>query len=164
VRVWVPGCSTGEEAYSLAILLAERQETQTGNIKLQIFATDIDPQAIAIARAGQYPASIAAEVSPTRLERFFRLSPNGTHYRIKKSIRDTVVFSEQDMIQDPPFSRLDLLSCRNLLIYLNGDLQKKLIPLFHYSIRPGGFLFLGSAETTGEFNGLFTPVDGKAKA
>ena len=163
VRVWVPGCSTGEEAYSLAILLAERQETQTGNIKLQIFATDIDPQAIAIARAGQYPASIAAEVSPTRLERFFRLSPNGTHYRIKKSIRDTVIFSEQDMIQDPPFSRLDLLSCRNLLIYLDGDLQKKLIPLFHYSIRPGGFLFLGSAETTGEFNDLFTPVDRKAK-
>jgi two-component system CheB/CheR fusion protein len=131
IRVWVPGCSTGEEAYSLAILLAERQEAMKQSCKVQIFATDIDSLAIATARVGLYPASVATDLSPERLARFFAAVPGGTAYRIHKGIRDMLVFSEQDVIKDPPFSKLDLISCRNLLIYMGGDLQKKLIPLFH---------------------------------
>ena len=124
--------------------------------RVQVFATDIDSQAIAAARAGLYPASIAADISPERLARFFAAEPGGSAYRIHKSIRDMLVFSEQDVIKDPPFSKLDLISCRNLLIYMGGDLQKKLIPLFHYALNPGGFLFLGTSETVGEFGGLFS--------
>ena len=163
VRVWSPGCSTGEEAYSLAILLTERMEALAQNYTVQVFATDIDSQAIATARAGVYPASIAADVSPARLARFFTAEPGGSAYRIHKSIRDLLVFSEQDVIKDPPYSRLDLISCRNLLIYLSGDLQKKLMPLFHYALNPGGFLFLGTSETVGEFGELFTMLDRKSK-
>ena len=163
VRVWSPGCSTGEEAYSLAILLQERLEALKQNYKVQVFATDIDSQAIATARAGLYPASIAADISPERLARFFTAEPDGSAYRIHKSIRDMLVFSEQDVIKDPPFSKLDLISCRNLLIYMGGDLQKKLIPLFHYALNPGGFLFLGTSETVGEFGDLFAALDRKSK-
>jgi len=163
IRVWSAGCSTGEEAYSLAMLLAERQEAMKQNFKVQVFATDIDSQAIATARAGLYPAGIAADVSKERLTRFFTAQPNGKEYRINKSIRDMMLFSEQSVTQDPPFSRLDLISCRNLLIYLGSDLQKKLIPLFHYALVPGGFLFLGSSETVGEFGDLFSTLNGKAK-
>ena len=151
IRVWSPGCSTGEEAYSIAILLQERLEALKQSFKVQVFATDIDSQAIATARTGIYPASIATDISPERLARFFTAEPDGSAYRIHKGIRDMLVFSEQDVIKDPPFSKLDLISCRNLLIYMGGDLQKKLIPLFHYALNPGGFLFLGTSETVGEF-------------
>ncbi|MCX6621744.1 MAG: PAS domain-containing protein [Acidobacteria bacterium] len=163
VRVWVPGCSTGEEAYSLTILLQERMEELKQSFKLQVFATDIDRRAIEAARAGIYPASIADDIPPERLARFFSQEPGGSTYRIQKAIRDRVIFSEQDVIKDPPFSKLDLISCRNLLIYLGAELQKKLMPLFHYALNPGGMLFLGTSETVGEFVDLFATVDRKAK-
>ncbi|MFO7540672.1 MAG: chemotaxis protein CheB [Chloroflexota bacterium] len=163
VRVWVPGCSTGEEAYSIAILLQEQMEALKQRFKVQIFATDIDSRAIATARAGVYPASIAADVSPERLDRFFVHDAAKSVYRIQKNVRDMLIFSEHDLIQAPPFSRLDLISCRNLLIYMNGALQKKLIPLFHYALNPGGRLFLGTSESIGEFGQLFTPLDRKSK-
>ena len=163
VRVWSPGCSTGEEAYSLAILLIERMEALKQSYTVQVFATDIDSRAIAAARTGLYPASIAADITPERLARFFTAEPGGSAYRIHKAIRDMLVFSEQDVIKDPPFSKLDLISCRNLLIYMGGDLQKRLIPLFHYALNPGGMLFLGTSETVGEFVDLFTALDRKLK-
>ena len=163
IRIWVPGCSTGEEAYSLAMLLQEQMEALQQRFKLQVFATDLDRQAIEQARAGVYPASIAADVSPERLTRFFSQAPEDGAYRIQKVLRDILVFSEQDVIKDPPFSRLDLISCRNLMIYMGGDLQKRLIPLFHYALNPGGALFLGTSETVGEFTDLFTTLDRKAK-
>ncbi|MBA3057209.1 MAG: PAS domain-containing protein [Gammaproteobacteria bacterium] len=163
VRVWSTGCSTGEEAYSIAILLQERLEALRKSYKVQVFATDIDARAIAIARAGVYPASIAQDITPERLTRFFTAEPDGSAYRIHKSIRDLLVFSEQDVIKDPPFSKLDLISCRNLLIYLGPELQKKLISLFHYALLPGGVLFLGSSETAGEFGDLFAVLERKAK-
>jgi two-component system, chemotaxis family, CheB/CheR fusion protein len=163
IRVWVPGCSTGEEAYSLAILLAERQEAVKESFNLTVFATDIDSRAIATARTGIYPASIAADLTPERLSRFFSPEPGDNAFRIHKSIRDMLVFSEQNVIKDPPFSKLDLISCRNLLIYMGGDLQKKLIPLFHYALNPAGFLFLGTSESVGEFQDLFLTLDRKGK-
>jgi two-component system CheB/CheR fusion protein len=161
VRVWTTGCSTGEEAYSLAILFREQMEAMKQSFKLQVFATDIDSRAIDVARAGVYPASVAADVSSERLARFF--SQDGDSYRINKNIRDTLVFSEHDLIRDPPFSKLDLISCRNLLIYLGPELQRTLIPLFHYGLNPGGSLFLGSSESIGDFAELFAPLDRKAK-
>jgi two-component system CheB/CheR fusion protein len=163
IRVWVPGCSTGEEAYSLAILLQERMDELKKSFKLQVFATDIDRRAIECARAGVYPASIADDISPERLARFFSREPDGSAYRIQKAIRDRVIFSEQDVIKDPPFSKLDLISCRNMLIYMGGELQKKLMPLFHYALNPGGMLFLGTSETVGEFVDLFATVAQKPK-
>jgi two-component system CheB/CheR fusion protein len=163
IRVWVPGCSTGEEAYSLAILLQERIAETKQSFNMHVFATDIDRRAIESARAGIYPAGIAADISPERLTRFFTQEPDGSSYRIQKSIRDKLVFSEQDVIKDPPFSKLDLISCRNLLIYMGGELQKKLIPLFHYALNPGGMLFLGTSETVGEFVDLFATLDRKSK-
>jgi two-component system CheB/CheR fusion protein len=163
VRVWSTGCSTGEEAYSLAILLVERMEALKQSYTVQVFATDIDARAIVTARLGVYPASIAADLTPERLARFFTLEPGGQAYRIHKGIRDLLVFSEQDLIKDPPFSRIDLISCRNLLIYLDANLQKKLIPLFHFALNPSGTLFLGSSEGIGEFEGLFSVLDRKAK-
>jgi len=162
VRVWSAGCSTGEEAYSLAILLAERQDVLKQSFKLQVFATDIHSRAIATARVGRYPASIAAGISPERLARYFTSEAGGT-LRIHKSIRDMLIFSEQDVIKDPPFSKLDLICCRNLLIYLGSELQRKLIPLFHYALNPGGQLFLGTSETVGEFGTLFSALDRKGK-
>jgi two-component system CheB/CheR fusion protein len=163
VRVWCAGCSTGEEAYSLAMVLVEHMAALKQNYVLQVFATDIDSRAIATARAGIYPLGIAAHISPQRLERFFALEPGGQSYRIRKGIRDVLVFSEQDLVKDPPFSRLDLISCRNLLIYLTAGLQKRLIPLFHYALVPGGCLVLGNSEGVGEFDGLFAGLDPKAK-
>lgn len=163
IRVWVPGCSTGEEAYSIAILLHEQMEELNQSYNVQVFATDIDSQAIEQARAGIYSASIAADVTPERLAHFFNLYPDGGVYHIHKSIRDLMIFSEQDVIKDPPFSKLDLICCRNLLIYMSGELQKKLIPLFHYALNPGGFLFLGTSETVGEFPDLFDTLDRKSK-
>jgi two-component system CheB/CheR fusion protein len=163
IRVWSPGCSTGEEAYSIAILLAERQAALRRNFMVQVFATDINGQSVSTARGGIYPASIAADMSPERLARFFTVLPDSGSYRIHKSIRDTVIFSEQDVIKDPPFSKLDLISCRNLMIYMSQELQRKLLPLFHYALNPGGFLFLGTSETVGEFGDLFACIDRRLK-
>ncbi len=163
IRVWVPGCSTGEEAYSIAILLQERMETLKTRLKLNVFATDIDSGAIEKARSGRYPASIAADVSAERLVRFFTEEPGGGFFRINTVIRDILVFSEQDVIKDPPFSKLDLISCRNLLIYMGPELQKKLVPLFHYALNPGGVLFLGTSESVGEYVGLFATLNRAAK-
>ena len=163
VRVWSVGCSTGEEAYSIAILLQERMEKRKQIHTVQVFATDIDSRAIATARAGLFPASVAADISAERLARFFTPESNGSMYRIHKSIRDMLVFSEQDVIKDPPLSKLNLISCRNLLIYMGAELQKKLIPLFHYALNPGGFLLLGTSEGVGEFGDLFAVLDRKSK-
>lgn len=162
IRIWVPGCSTGEEAYSIGILLLEQMELLKQVFKIQIFATDIDSRAIGEARRGAYPASISIDISQERLERFFIQDSDG-NYRIRKSIRDMIVFSEQDIIKDPPFSKLDLLSCRNLLIYMDRELQRKLTPLFHYALKPSGFLFLGPSETMGEFDNLFDTLDRTSK-
>ncbi|MGC4001595.1 MAG: chemotaxis protein CheB [Anaeromyxobacter sp.] len=163
LRAWVPGCSTGEEAYSLAIALREALDQREGGLSLsiQIFATDLDAEAIEKARAGIYPANIAADVSPERLRRFFVQDDRG--FRVSKEIRELVVFAPQNITMDPPFTRLDILSCRNLLIYLSAEVQKKLIPLFHYALNPGGVLFLGSAETVGAFGAHFRPLDGKTR-
>jgi two-component system, chemotaxis family, CheB/CheR fusion protein len=163
VRIWSAGCSSGEEGYSIAILLAERMEALKQSYKVQVFATDIDSRAIAAARAGVYPASIATDLTPERLARFFTAEPDGSGYRVNKSIRDMLVFSEQDVIKDPPFSKLDLLSCRNLLIYLGTALQKKLMPMFHYALNPGGVLLLGTSEGIGECDDLFAALDRKSK-
>ncbi|HET6440195.1 MAG TPA: chemotaxis protein CheB [Anaeromyxobacter sp.] len=163
IRAWVPGCSTGEEAYSLAIVLKEAMEErkELPSTSMQIFATDLDTEAIEKARVGTYPANIAADVSPERLRRFFVQDERG--YRVSKEIREAVVFAPQNVIMDPPFTKLDLLSCRNLLIYLSPEVQKKLIPVFHYALNPGGVLFLGSAETVGAFGAMFAPMDGKTR-
>jgi two-component system CheB/CheR fusion protein len=162
IRVWVCACSTGEEAYSLAILIHEYMEAIKQQLRVQIFATDIDRHATEQARQGVFPASIAADVSPERLRRFFTLEVDGS-YRIQKVIRDLIIFSEQDVLKDPPFSKLGLISCRNLLIYLNADLQKRVMPLFHYALKPGGILFLGNSETVGDVPMLFENLDRKAK-
>jgi two-component system CheB/CheR fusion protein len=161
IRVWVPGCSSGEEAYSIAILLRECTEQLKRHMGIQIFATDIDKSTIDTARAGIYPASISADVSPDRLKRFFTSEDNT--YSIKKDIREMLVFAPQDIIKDPPFTKLDLVCCRNLLIYFDAELQKKLLPLFHYSLKPEGILFLGTSESIGGFTDLFAAVDKKWK-
>ncbi len=163
LRAWVPGCSTGEEAYSLAIVFKEAVEQfkPRGNFALQIFATDLDQDAIAKARQGVFPNNIAADVSPLRLGRFFNKEERG--YQVCKEIREMVIFAPQNLIMDPPFTKLDILSCRNLLIYLTPEVQKKLMPLFHYSLSPGGILLLGSAETIGSYTELFTALKGKSR-
>lgn len=163
VRAWVPGCSTGEEAYSLAIVFKEAIERvkPAGPFTLDIFATDLDRDAIGRARQGLYPASSVADVGPERLHRFFIKEENS--YRIRKEIRETITFAPQDILRDPPFTRLDILCCRNLLIYFAADAHKKLIPLFHYSLNPGGVLLLGSAETIGNFGNLFTPLENSVR-
>jgi two-component system CheB/CheR fusion protein len=157
VRVWVTGCATGEEAYSLAMVLREHADATASAPKIQIFATDIDENALAIARTGIYPESVLSDVPPARLKRFF--FREGTSYRVVKEIRDLCVFSSHSLIRDPPFSRLDLISCRNLLIYLNTDLQTQVIPLFHYALRPGGILFLGTSENVSRHGDLFSALD-----
>lgn len=164
LRAWSVGCSTGEEAFSLAIVFREAVERTApqSNLTLQVFATDLDPDAISRARQGLFPPAIAADVPADRLDRFF-VKEGGGFYRIGKEIREMVTFANQNAIMDPPFTKLDLLVCRNLLIYLAPELQKRLLPLFHYSLNPGGILFLGSAETaTGEPE-LFTPLPGKSR-
>ncbi len=161
VRVWVPGCSTGEEAYSLAIILREYAQQTMSNFKIQIFATDIDSSAINIARAGTYMDNISVDVSPERLSRYF--IKQGDSYKIKEELREMVVFSLHNVIKDAPFSKLDLISCRNLLIYLGSAVQKKILPLFHYALNPGGVLFLGSSENIGDSVDLFKVIDGKWK-
>jgi two-component system CheB/CheR fusion protein len=163
LRAWVAGCSTGEEAYSLAMAFREAVEKSKnrGRVVLQIFATDLDPDAIAKARQGTFPANISADVSEARLKRFFVKEDKG--YRVRKEIREMVVFAPQNLIMDPPFTKLDIVSCRNLLIYLTHEVQKKLMPLFHYSLNAGGVLLLGGAETVGGSTDLFEPLSAKAR-
>ncbi len=163
IRAWVSGCSTGEEAVTIAILLQEYADSLRQNHKIQVFTTDIDVRGLECARQGLYPASIAADISAQRLARYFVLEPDGMYYRVNKLIRSILIFSEHDVIRDPPFSKLDLISCRNLLIYMGPELQKRLIPLFHYALNPGGVLFLGISETIGDFVDLFSPLERKAK-
>jgi two-component system CheB/CheR fusion protein len=159
VRIWVAGCATGEEAYTLAILVRERLDRVAHPPEVQIFATDINERALAVARQGAYPLAIAEDVSAERLKRFFLRK--GSQYHVVKELREVCLFSAHDLIRDPPFSRLDLVSCRNLLIYFGPHLQKKLIPLFHYALRAGGYLFLGPSETISAHRELFRPVDVK---
>ena len=163
LRAWVVGCSTGEEAYSLAMVFKEAvaQQESFRDYTLQIFATDLSPEAIATARRGRYPASITQQMSAERVARFFSARDDG--YQINNDIRDMVLFAEQDLVLDPPFTKLDILCCRNLLIYFDTSLQRRLMPLFHYSLRKDGILLLGSAETTGTFNHLFTPIDSRLR-
>jgi two-component system CheB/CheR fusion protein len=161
IRVWVAGCSTGEEAYSIAILLHEAVAETKRRIPVQIFATDIDLEAIERARAGTYPDNIRVDVSDERLDRYFVASDSG--FRIADQVRDSLVFAKQDLTRDPPFSKVDLISCRNLLIYLDTPMQRRLIPLFHYALNPGGHLFLGTSETIGDAHGAFSAVDRKWK-
>ncbi len=163
LRAWVVACSTGEEAYSLAMVFAEvvQRLPQYQDCSLQIFATDLSPDGIATARRGEYPATISEAVSPERLSRFF--TQHNGYYRIHKSIRDTILFAQHDVVLDPPFTRLDMLSCRNLMIYFDATLQRRLLPLFHYSLRPGGALLLGSSETVGRFSDLFPPTESKLR-
>ena len=156
VRVWVPGCATGEEAYSLAILLREHMDSLPVVPRVQVFATDIDEPAIATARSGRYPATLLDGLSPDRRERFFSHAENS--YLVSKDIRDLCTFSAHSLIRDPPFSRMNLVSCRNLLIYLDADLQDAVIPAFHYSLAPGGVLVLGNSETVTRHEGLFAPL------
>lgn len=157
VRIWVPGCSTGEEAYSIAILLREHMPKGQSAPKLQIFASDIDEQSLQIARVGRFPSTIARDIAPARLERYF-VREDGT-YRIASDLREICLFSSHNLLRDAPFSKLDLIACRNLLIYLTPDLQNRLVPLFHYALNDGGFLFLGSSENVTRHTRLFSTVD-----
>ncbi len=163
LRAWVVGCSTGEEAYSLAMIFTEAMEKlpRLHELSLQIFASDLNPDAIATARRGHYPLDIKNSVSEERLTRFFTVHDDG--YQISSHIRDRVLFAQQTVVLDPPFTRLDMISCRNLLIYFDQSLQRKLIPLFHYSLRVGGVLLLGSSETVGHNTQLFSPIQSKLR-
>ncbi|MCP4377268.1 MAG: PAS domain S-box protein [bacterium] len=161
LRIWVPGCATGEEAYSLAMLLQEQMESLQQWYAIQIFATDLDAEAIEIARQGMYPENILTDVPPQYVQRFF--TKKHTTYQVKHELRDMLVFAEQSLIQDPPFSNLDLISCRNLLIYFEPELQQKAFALFHYSLNQDGCLMLGTSESVGQADDLFTTLDKKWK-
>ena len=162
-RVWCAGCSTGEEAYTLAMLLTEALSKlpASRSIELQIFASDLSPDAIDFARRGRYPLSISGQLSPARLERFFTLRDGS--YVVKQTIRDKVLFAQHNLVLDPPFTKLDLLVCRNLLIYFDSQLQQRLFPLFHYSLRSWGMMLLGSSETVGNMEHLFELVESKLR-
>ena len=161
LRAWVVGCATGEEAYSLAILILEEAEQLKVRVPIQIFATDLDEGALVTAREGRYPRSIAADVSAERLKRFF--VDEGTHYRINRQVRDLVLFATHSVLREPPFVRLDLITCRNVLIYLERALQRHVCDVFHYGLKPDRFLFLGTAETTEPVQGQFAAVDRDAR-
>jgi two-component system, chemotaxis family, CheB/CheR fusion protein len=156
IRVWVAGCATGEEAYSVALLLHDQMEKQQKNLGLQVFASDIDERAIKTARAALYPESIASDVGPTRLKRFF--AAESGQFRVVKRVRESVVCAPQNMLSDPPFSKLDLITCRNVLMYFEADVQQRLIDLFHFALRDKGCLFLGKSESTNRFGKLFDPI------
>lgn len=160
IRIWVPGCATGEEVYSIAILMREALASLHDVPRVQVFATDIDEAALSIARAGRYPYPFVASIDPEVVQRHFRQDSGGVI--VCKEVREMCIFSMHSVTSDPPFSRMDLISCRNLLIYLGADLQDRVIPTFHYALKPGGYLFLGMAESASRFGELFTPVD-KAK-
>jgi two-component system CheB/CheR fusion protein len=157
IRIWVPGCSTGEEVFSVAMLMREHMDGMTTLPRVQIFATDIDEHALSVARMGRYPAALLDSVSAERRQRFF--VADGASYVVAKDVRDLCIFSPHSVIRDPPFSRIDLVSCRNLLIYFGADIQNQVVPVFHYALRPGGYLFLGTSENVNQFNDLFSPVD-----
>ncbi len=159
IRVWVPACASGEEAYSAAILMIEELRAAKRNCALQVFASDVDVEALEVARSGLYPESIAADVSPERLRRFFIKGDN--HYRVNRELRESVTIAAQNLIADPPFSRLDLICCRNLLIYLDNDVQRRIISLLHFALNEGGFLFLGSAESVVAQDDLFETLSKK---
>ena len=161
LRVWVPGCSTGEEAYSLAIMLMEFLEKRASGVSVQVFATDISAPAVDTARAGTYPEAAVANVSPERLKRFF--VKVGDRYQIGKQVRDRCVFARHDLGKDPPFSRLDLISCRNVLIYMGAALQERVLSFFHYALKPAGFLLLGKSEALGPSAHLFVQAESKCK-
>jgi two-component system CheB/CheR fusion protein len=159
IRVWVPGCATGEEAYSLAIMFSEQLQGRANAPRIQIFATDIDESALAAARSGRYPAALLEGMRPDRLQRFFRAEP--ASYVVTKAVRDLCIFSSHSVIRDPPFSRMDFVSCRNLLIYFNADLQDSVLPIIHYALKPNGYLFLGPSENISRHSQLFTTVEKK---
>ena len=159
VRAWVAGCATGEEAYSLAMLMADQAALVAHPPNYQVFASDIDEHAIAIARAGLYPTSIVTDVAPARLRQYFARDEN--RYQIRKGVRDRILFAVHNLLRDPPFSRIDLISCRNLLIYLNRDIQQRVLETFHFALKPGGYLFLGSSESADSVDELFVAVDKK---
>ncbi|MBD8554181.1 PAS domain-containing protein [Rhizobium sp. CFBP 8762] len=161
IRIWVPGCATGEEVYSLAMLMQEHMKTVDAKPRVQIFATDIDDNALSVARAARYPEALLDNVSPERRSQFFT-SDNGS-FVIKKEVRDLCIFSPHSIIKDPPFSRIDLVSCRNLLIYFGNEIQSRVIPLFHYALKPDSFLFLGTAENVTHFGELFVPLERKSR-
>jgi two-component system, chemotaxis family, CheB/CheR fusion protein len=163
LRAWVVGCSTGEEAYSLAMALSDSIHRTPGHrdVSVQIFASDLASDAIATARRGRYPLSIRNDVSPEKLARYF--NAHETYFEIKQNLRDMVLFAQHDVVLDPPFTKLDLIACRNLLIYFDPMLQRRLVPLFHYSLRPGGLLLLGSSETVGRLTNLFAPIESKLR-
>jgi two-component system CheB/CheR fusion protein len=157
IRVWSAGCSTGEEAYSLAMLLSDQLQLDSSKATLQLFATDIDERAISVGRAGLYPQAIVTDVPPTRLRHYFVKEDD--HYRIRKELREKVLFAKHSLLSDPPFSQIDLIVCRNLLIYLDREVQREILQMFHFALRPGGFLFLGSSESADACHELFAPVD-----
>nr|WP_255467927.1 CheR family methyltransferase [Reyranella sp. CPCC 100927] len=159
VRIWVPGCATGEEVYSIAILVREHMQTLRAPPKIQIFATDIDEAALVVARVGRYPAPLLDNVSPQRLKHFF--TGDDVSYAVNKDIRDLCIFSAHSVIRDPPFSRIDLISCRNLLIYFGVNVQTHVLPVFHFALKPRGYLFLGTSETVSQHADLFSPMDKK---
>jgi two-component system, chemotaxis family, CheB/CheR fusion protein len=161
IRVWAPGCSTGEETYSLAMVLVEFLGDQTSHREIQLFGTDANERGVERARSGIYPERISQEISPDRLRKFFIKTDEG--YRVSKTLRDLCVFAKQNLAEDPPFSQMNLVACRNLLIYLGPELQRRVIPLLHYALRPSGFLMLGSSESGAAFPELFAPVDKKHK-
>ncbi|MBV8651593.1 MAG: chemotaxis protein, partial [Alphaproteobacteria bacterium] len=161
IRVWVPGCATGEEAYTISILLLEEASRHDIRPAIQVFGSDLDTRALAIAREGRFPAAISADVSEERLRRYF--VREGDQYRVRQELRDVVLFASHSVLKDPPFSRIDLISCRNLLIYLDRELQQQTCSTFHYALNPAGYLFLGSSETADNPPGLFATVDRKAR-
>ena len=161
VRIWVPGCATGEEVFSIAMLLRETMDGLSAAPQVQIFATDIDENALGVARAGRYPAALLDNISPERRARFF-IADGGTHV-VAKEVRELCVFSPHSVLRDPPFSRIDLVSCRNLLIYFGPEAQNQVIPVFHYALRPEGYLFLGTSENVSGFSDLFLPVEKKQR-
>jgi two-component system CheB/CheR fusion protein len=159
IRAWSAGCATGEEAYSIAMLMAEQRSLLNASTDIQVFATDIDERAISVGRRGLYPESIVTDVAPNKLRQFF--TKNGNHYLIKKEIREKVLFAAHNILRDPPFSRVHLITCRNLLIYLNRDVQQRIFEMFHFALLPGGYLFLGSSESAEVASKYFTPIDKK---
>ncbi len=161
LRIWVAGCSTGEEAYSIAICLTEFLELEGLAIPIQIFASDLDASAIEKARLGIYPLSALQGINPNRLKKYFNKIEG--HYQIVKSVREACIFSQHNLLKDPPFSRMDLISCQNVLIYLESNPQKKILQTFHYALKPAGYLFLGKSETIGTSIELFEQIDKKIK-
>ncbi len=161
IRAWIPGCATGEEAYTIGMLLLEEAGCRDLRPEIQVFGSDLDAEALAIAREGRFPTAIEADISEERLRRFFQRE--GDHYRVRRELRDIVLFANHSLLRDPPFSRLDIISCRNLLIYMDRELQQQVCNTFHYALNPGGFLFLGASESADQPNGLFTTVDREAR-